>query len=153
VANGIIIRTMQEQDIKGVTRLMLQLDGEIDSGHCLSPAVINATFAAMREDPRRYRNYVAENDGGVIGFISSVVYKTFFHPGGTALINELIVGREYRGRGIGQKLIQKILTMAREEKLNEVEVSTWFENKKAIAFYRKRGFTDESLLLGIELSK
>ncbi|MCP4135542.1 MAG: GNAT family N-acetyltransferase, partial [bacterium] len=30
------------------------------------------------------------------------------HPGRTALINELIIDEDYRGMGIGEKLISKI---------------------------------------------
>jgi len=54
----------------------------------------------MNRAPEIYHNLVATDDQVIIGFISVIFYKTLFHKGGTALINELVVEAAYRGRGV-----------------------------------------------------
>ena len=71
--------------------------------------------------------------------------------GGTALINELIVTRQYRGKGIGRLLVQRAIDAAVEMGANEIEVSTTRDNEQAIRFYRRNGLVDESVVLGKEL--
>jgi ribosomal protein S18 acetylase RimI-like enzyme len=149
----VIIREMHEQDTARISDLMAQLDELFHSGHDISPEAIASTFEEIKEHNGIYKNYVAVLDDKIVGFISVVVYKTFFHPGGTALINELIVDKDYRGQGIGELLINKIKVLANIRRFNEIEVSTTLDNKKAIAFYKKNGFVDENVLLGMELQK
>jgi ribosomal protein S18 acetylase RimI-like enzyme len=149
----LIIREMHEQDTARISDLMAQLDELFHSGHDISPEAIASTFEKIKVHKGIYKNYVAVLDDKIVGFISAIVYKSFFHTGGTALINELIVDKDFRGRGIGELLINKIKVLAHIQNFNEIEVSTTLENKKAIAFYKKNGFVDESVLLGMELRK
>ncbi len=65
----------------------------------------------------------------------------------------MIIDEDYRGMGVGEKLISKIKEIAKNNNLNEIEVSTSFNNDKAIKFYKNNGFMDESILLGEELIK
>lgn len=58
--------------------------------------------------------------------------------------NELSIGlfatdHEYRGKGIGSKLIQEIINIAATENL-QVEVTTQADNPKACKFYEGKGF-------------
>ena len=150
---NITIRPMTSEDINEVLRLVRQLDESFLSGHGISHEEIKKTIGTMRGNKYIYYNYVAEAENGICGLISAVVYVTFFHSGGTCLINELIVDKEFRGYGIGKQLIDTVIKMSQQLKLNEVEVSTTCENAKAISFYRKNGLRDESILLGMELGK
>ena len=107
----------------------------------------------MLERKDIYKNYVAKSDNKIVGFISMVFYKTCFHPGGTALINELIVAQKYRGKGIGKSLLERAIKVAVDNSSNEIEVSTTNDNEAAIRFYQRNGLIDESILLGKELAK
>ena len=149
----LIIREMQKQDIPRVLELIGQLDEVFNSGHNISSEVIINTFEKMTEQKNIYKNYVALVDDEIVGFMGVIIYTTFFHPGGTALINELIVDKDFRNRGIGELLINKIKVHANIHRLNEIEVSTSSENKSAIRFYKKNGFVDESVILGMEFLK
>lgn len=79
-----------------------------------------------------------------------VFYKTVFHRGGTALINELIVTRKHRGRGIGTKLVEAAVREAKARGMDEIEVGTEKGNGRAIGFYQANGFDEEYVLLGRE---
>ncbi len=151
--NDIIIRLMNKNDIPLVQKLIQQLDHIYKSGHDISINAISSTFFDMETNKNIYKNYVVLLNEKIIGFISTIFYKTFFHTGGTALINELIIDENYRGKKIGEKIISEIKKEAEILEVNEIEVSTSIENKKAIQFYKKNGLIDESILLGMELNK
>jgi ribosomal protein S18 acetylase RimI-like enzyme len=147
------IREMDTEDIHRVQHLMEQLNEVFETGHDISEKAINATFKEMRGQHTMYLNFVALLDNQIAGFISGVIYKTFFHPKGTLLINELVVDSEHRGKKIGEALLRQAFAAAREHKVNEIEVGTTFENKAAIQFYKKNGLKDESIILGQELNE
>jgi ribosomal protein S18 acetylase RimI-like enzyme len=91
-------------------------------------------------------------DDQVIGFLSLVLYRSFFHRKGTALVNELVVKKEFRNQQIGKALLEHAFSVATEAGMDELEVGVMKENTHALTFYRKNGFGEEYLLLGKEFS-
>jgi GNAT superfamily N-acetyltransferase len=148
----ITIREMEAGDIPRIRNLVEQLDDVFATSHDISLGAIRKTFTTMIGNKNVYVNYIALSGDVIVGFISTVAYKTFFHSGGTLLINELVVDRENRGKKIGERLLGEATEYARWNGLNEIEVGTTFDNKEAIAFYRKNGLVDESIVLGRELN-
>ena len=61
-----------------------------------------------------------------------------------------IVSAEHRNSGIGKALIQRAVTVSRQDGMDEIEVGTETNNRPAIAFYKGAGFTEEYVLLGME---
>ncbi len=104
----------------------------------------------MNANPASYHNLVCEADGQVCGFLSLVFYSSFFHRVGTALINELVIDSSRRGLGLGRQLIEAAVAEARARSLDEIEVGTEVTNQAAQQFYKKCGFTEEYVLLGME---
>ena len=49
----------------------------------------------------------------------------------------------YRGRGVGQRLVEATLHKAREIGLETIELSVYAANDSAIALYQKLGFEEE----------
>ena len=54
--------------------------------------------------------------------------------------------REYRGQGIGERLLTAALAKAAEFGLEKVELNVYTSNIGAIALYRKMGFQQEGLI-------
>ena len=90
---------------------------------------------------------VAEDEGKIIGLLTMWARPTLFHGAKSALIDELIVDKTYRGRGVGKELVKNAFAEAKLRSCVEIEVSTEKTNRKAIEFYRKCGFTEEHILL------
>jgi ribosomal protein S18 acetylase RimI-like enzyme len=150
MGNNLMIRNCEERDLPDVKNLMGQL-GEV--AHFTSEFSLERIREISREmsrAPEVYLNLVGEDNGRTIGFISLIFYKTFFHYGGTALINELIVDVKMRGLGVGQKLIDAAINEAKKHGMDEIEVGTEKNNLKAQHFYQKAGFDEEYFLLGME---
>lgn len=54
--------------------------------------------------------------------------------------------KEYRGQGVGKRLILACLDHAKEFGLEKVELSVYTTNTSAIALYRSVGFVEEGLI-------
>ena len=145
------IRELCHGDLEEVRALLAEL-AEFTSGGARSVDAIDieGIFNTMRRAPEVYASWVAVEAGRVIGFLSLIFYKTLFHPGGTALINELVVARDRRGQGVGRLLVRRAVEEARSRAMDEIEVGTERGNTAAQRFYKASGFAGEYVLLGME---
>ena len=87
--------------------------------------------------------FVAEDaEGRIVGWCDAI-------PGGagTAHIGGLGMGvlKDFRGQGIGKRLLQATIDGARRIGLEKIELSVYSSNEAAIALYRSLGFVEEGL--------
>ncbi|MCX6031561.1 MAG: GNAT family N-acetyltransferase [Chloroflexi bacterium] len=150
---SIEIRPCEMRDLPAVRDLMIQLSEAAHATNDFELTFLAELFQRMARTPEIYLNYAAVADGQVVGFVSVIFYQTFFHRGGTALINELIVNREQRGSGIGRALVKRVVDEALARGMDEVEVGTETDNQAARRFYHRAGFDEEYVLLGTELTR
>jgi GNAT superfamily N-acetyltransferase len=145
------IREARLEDMEAIAALLEQLKEVTALKGPIRPTSLKHSYETMLRSPEIYRNYLAVEEGRIVGLASLILYKTFLHPGGTALINELVVTEEERNRGIGRRLLQRVITVAREQGADEIEVGTEAGNTAARGFYNRAGFDREYVLLGMEL--
>jgi signal peptidase len=62
------------------------------------------------------------------------------HPGSDRLLSGLYVRCRFRGLGIGERLVQKALELARQQNAKRIECLVFEDNKLALCLYRKMGF-------------
>jgi len=75
----------------------------------------------------------------IVGIASMSIYKVI--SGNKGWIEDVIVDENYRGKGIGLKLIEKLLSISNEKQLTEVLLFTEEHRIPAISLYEKLGFT------------
>lgn len=148
----ITVRTCREADLPAVLDLLNQLAAAAAPATGLSLDTLNRNFREMERHPDLYLNLLAEAGGRPAGFVSVIFYRTFFHEGETALINEFVVDRTLRGQGTGRLLLNAVKEKARSRGVEEIEVSTECSNRAAQQFYRRCGFGETCYLLGMELN-
>lgn len=87
--------------------------------------------------------FVAVDNGVVVGWcdIISRRWEGFTHVGRLGMG----VRQEYRGRGIGTRLIDAVLEKAREKGLERIELEVFASNTHARELYRKSGFEVEGV--------
>jgi ribosomal protein S18 acetylase RimI-like enzyme len=90
---------------------------------------------------------LAEGDGEILGLISYSIRPNLYHAADSCLIEELIVRQAARGKGLGRGLVEDLIRRCAARKCAEISVSTMPDNKRALQFYRKSGFTDEAVFL------
>jgi GNAT superfamily N-acetyltransferase len=86
----------------------------------------------------KFHCFVAEVDHEIVGM--ALIYPRYSTWKGPALhLEDLIVKQQYRGRGIGAKLLSQVVSFAKAAGVKRLgwEVLDW--NTEAIAFYESRG--------------
>ncbi|HYF83495.1 MAG TPA: GNAT family N-acetyltransferase [Clostridia bacterium] len=84
---------------------------------------------------------VVEEKGELIAFASMHIQSLLHHSADVAEIQELIIQNDFRGKGTGSKLIDKLVEISKEKKCELIEVSC---NRKRIdshEFYEHNGFS------------
>lgn len=75
--------------------------------------------------------FVAEDNGKLVGVIM----------GGHDFIHHTTVRQEYRGRGIGKRLVDSAMKALEAEGIHKVALVTFEKNVSGNAFWEKVGFT------------
>lgn len=66
--------------------------------------------------------------------MSLLFYRSLYHKNGTAQVNELIIDKAYRNKGLGKELLKFGIRRAQERGMDEMEIGVEKENNKAIKF-------------------
>ncbi len=82
--------------------------------------------------------YVAILDGRVVGSTSMLIEPKFIHNGGNvAHIEDVVVSKDYQGKGIGEMLMRSLLDLAKDNNCYKTILDCTDEVKP---FYEKIGF-------------
>ncbi len=125
-----VIRAMKMEDFEKIYDLWIHTEG----------MGLNATDDS-REGIAKYllRNphtcFVAEEGGKLIGVILSG------HDGRRGFIYHTTVKKEYRGRGIGKKLVGAAMAALEAEGIHKVALVAFEKNASGNVFWEKVGFT------------
>jgi PhnO protein len=83
---------------------------------------------------------LAEINQTPIGFLSCHVQNLIHHGGLVGEIQEMFVDENYRSQQIGTQLLNKLKSIAMQNNLLQIEVTSSFKREKAHAFYEREGF-------------
>lgn len=126
----VTIRTMDIEDYEKIYDLWIHTEG----------MGLN-TIDDSREGIAKYllRNpntcFVAEDDGKLTGVIMSG------HDGRRGFIYHTTVKKEYRGQGIGKKLVDSAMAALEAEGIHKVALVAFEKNLLGSVFWEKLGFT------------
>jgi len=148
--DSISIRKAAESDLASLRELLVSLIGALDNTEGIDIEVALRNCEHLVRDPGSYF-LVADMNGRPVGFISFTIRQTVVHRSPSALIDELVVGREHRGEGVGRQLVLAAIERCRALGCCEVEVSTEETNAKARKLYKRCGFQERGLLLEADL--
>ena len=136
------IREAGPEDAGAIMRLVHEL-ARIEG----VPSTLTTDYVAVYLSAPGACVLLAETGGRALGLISYYVRPNLYHAGDCCLIDELVVDERARGQGIGGALLDAVVDRARAAGCAEVSLSTMPDNARAIAFYRRHGFTDEAVAL------
>ena len=86
--------------------------------------------------------HVAEVDGKVVGSTTLLIEQKFIHKGGkVGHIEDVVVSKEFEGRGIGIKLVTSLLEVAKAKNCYKTILDC---KDELIPFYERIGFKQES---------
>jgi len=84
----------------------------------------------------------AEAEGKVIGYIAASPKEIGYRNSKYLEIDNMGVVPEYRSGGIGKQLMDECVRIAKERGFEKVYVNAYFQNTKAIEFYKRNGFSE-----------
>ena len=143
---NVLIRRMKETDIDDMTKVYLDSFKGMRDPESVEKW-IRCNFSAYP----RMQYFVAEIDGRVVGYILWVE-KGGFRKEAVLELEQIGVLRDYRGQGIGSKLIIKSLEemkkylMGRGSKLKLVEVTTGTSNQAQKLYIKTLNAKPECLI-------
>lgn len=76
-------------------------------------------------------------------FMGFVAYYCNDKKSGRAFLSMIVVLEKYQGNGIGKEMLQYVIDDCKSYGMNRLYLKVNVENKKAITFYRNKGFTIE----------
>ena len=88
---------------------------------------------------------VARDDEKILGMINLLFTESTALGAKVAILEDMVVLANYRGEGIGSKLIDFAISEAKKEGCKRITLLTDIENTKAQSFYQKKGFVKSKM--------
>jgi ribosomal protein S18 acetylase RimI-like enzyme len=148
--SDILIRKAAKSDLPVIGKLLAELVDAMDDTEGIDIGIALKTCEHLLKDASSHF-LVAEIEGSPVGFINFTVRQTILHRSLSASIDELVVAKEYQGKGVGKQLVLAAIKKCKQLGCCEVEVSTEKTNVKAGKFYKKCGFNKRGILFEVDL--
>jgi len=134
----IIIREIEEDDLeKGFLETLdfLRNTGDLDKNKA------NEILKKIKQNPNHII-YVAIDNKKIVGSTTLLIEQKFIHDGGlVGHIEDVVVRKDYEGKGIGIKLVTSMLERAKEKNCYKTILDCKDDVKQ---FYERIGFKRES---------
>ena len=133
------IRKATSSDMDGVLKLINEL-----AVYEKEPDAVKITAQTLRDhglgEHPLFTCFVAIHQDKVVG-IALVYYRFSTWAGKSLHLEDLIVSKEHRSKGIGLALYNRVMLFAHQNNVKRVEWVVLDWNESAIAFYEKSGVT------------
>jgi len=134
------IRKAKFEELDGICRVLDEGFGDV------TPAI--RYWWRIMENSKIY-TVVAVLRGEVIGTASLHVLEKLLHTGSySGLIEDVSVLKGYAGEGVGQKMIDELVSVAKEMRCYKVILNC---DKKLESFYEKCGFEKKEIQMRIDM--
>ena len=98
------------------------------------------------EQPNRGRVFVLRCDGAIVAMINLLFTISTAEGGFVILLEDLVVHKEYQGKGFGAKLLNHAIEFARQKNFLRITLLTDRPENVAQEFFRRHGFIESSMI-------
>ena len=136
-----IIRDANTRDIDQMLPLLEQLFS-IEADFTFSPAVQRRGLSLMLDGCGKHRavKLACESNGRVVGMCTAQTRISTAQGNISAVVEDLVVDRDFRGQGIGRALLGAIDDWAEHRGITGLSLLADRHNTRGLAFYRSRGW-------------
>jgi diamine N-acetyltransferase len=144
---NVTIRKAREQDFPVILSLIKEF-----SVFQKTPGKVTITLEQMIKEKNLFQCLIAETDDNEIAGFASYFFTYYSWTGKGLYLDDLYIKDAFRKQLIGKKLLDAVITLAKDEQCKKVRwlVSGW--NKNAIEFYKKMGAVVDDTDLICDLS-
>lgn len=91
--------------------------------------------------------FIAEENNKIIGYLLAfkINRSEMFKVKKAGLIADVFIERDYRRKGIGDKIVEECFNWFKKDKISFVEINVEFSNRQAMNFWNKKGFKNVSI--------
>jgi len=113
----------------------------VDFNNYVEKAFSNEKIQKELSNPYSYF-FLLKEDSKTIGYFKLNEFKaqTNFQQTDNLEIERIYLRKEEQGRGLGRRMIQKAIEIAKAKNKQNIWLGVWDQNPDAIAFYEKMGF-------------
>jgi len=139
----VVIRSASKKDIPIILELLYELgrpkpkkDSQLDAFEKLITKYLSDSDKEI---------LVAENQGGIVGMVSIMYLHRLNQEFFEMYIPELLVSKDHQNKGIGKKLIEVCIGLAKDHKCHRIRLESGNQRKESHIFYKKLGFDQSAL--------
>ena len=159
---SLVIRPATTADLPTLGRLgalLVQQHHDFDPRRFLAPSRSTphhyAAFLGSQLDHPDVLVLVAEDDGQVIGYTFAAIegydYKSLRGPAG--LLHDILVDPDYRGRGVGSRLLGETVSALQSKGVHQIVLSTAERNESAQRLFARMNFRRTMIEMTRELDE
>ena len=142
------IRSCTPDDFTSVFNLFGQLWPSLELDYHALYAVYERALSSVTQ-----HLIVGVVEDRIVGFCSLSLKNNFWKAGCIGNVDELVVDENYRGQGIGKKLMNRIEEIAISKHCKQIELDSAFHRNEAHHFYENIGFKSRAYLFTKPLAK
>jgi GNAT superfamily N-acetyltransferase len=98
------------------------------------------------EQPSRGRIFVLRQNGMILAMINLLFTISTAEGGFVIMLEDVIVHRDFRGRGFGGKLLEHAIDYAKRKDFLRMTLLTDRINAEGQAFFKKHGFVESKMI-------
>ena len=98
------------------------------------------------EQPSRGRVFVLRRNGAIVGMINLLFTISTAEGGFVIVLEDLVIHKEYQGKGYGRKLLQHAIDFAKQKNFLRITLLTDRPENLAQEFFRHHGFVESSMI-------
>ena len=100
----------------------------------------------LLEQPNRGRIFVLRQNGTILGMINLLFTISTAEGGFVIMLEDVIVHRDYRGKGFGDKLLLHAMEYAKKKDFLRITLLTDRLNEQGQRFFKAHGFIESTMI-------
>ena len=148
----IIIRKAKLNDFQGVHKLIMQVHKlHVSKRNDIYKDIDPMNFEEFKAELSNSNNIylIAELENEIVGIcfsqIKEILNNKIMKDRRLLHIEDICVDENYQKKGIGKKLYNQIVQLAKEKNIDNIELMVWGFNENAIKFYKNLGMNIKNL--------
>ena len=139
-----VIRPANADDLPaliGLVRMLFALEEDFS----FDADKVRTGLAQILDEPRACL-LAADADSELVGMCSGQLTVSTAEGGPAVLVEDVVVDRQWRGRGVGRLLIQGLEQWAADNKARRLQLLADRDNAPALGFYERLGWAGTNLI-------